>query len=234
MNINIVSTYEELSILASNLLLKEVSKNKAMNCCLATGGSPLGMYHKFVSEVQKKDIDVSQMIWTKLDEWLGMEASNESSCEYFIQKHILKPLHISSENYISINHQAENLEKECGRIHTRLEERPIDLCILGIGKNGHLGLNEPSDILQPYVHVTKLDQLSKQHEMLKHQKVEQGITLGLYEILQAKRILLLVAGEDKKEAFQAFMKKEIITQFPVSFLWLHKHVEVIVLKEITE
>ena len=107
----------------------------------------------------------------------------------------------------------------------------IDCCILGLGKNGHLGLNEPADELSPDAHVIQLDELSKHHDMLKGKKVEQGITLGLSELLNAKKILMLISGSGKAEILQRLMSKKVSTKLPASFLWLHNDVACLINKE---
>ena len=108
-------------------------------------------------------------------------------------------------------------------------EGPIDLCLLGLGLNGHLGLNEPAEHLSPSWHVTALSQDSLDHSMLEVSKVRPsfGLTLGMSDLLQSKHILLLVSGSHKKDALRKLFDKEITSFFPGSFLWLHTNVTVL-------
>jgi len=109
-------------------------------------------------------------------------------------------------------------------VRARLErEGPIDVCVLGLGTNGHIAMNEPAASLKPTVHVAKLTAETLGHSMLASSKKipSFGLTLGMTEILASREILLLVSGASKREPLQLFMRREITTLFPASFLWLH-------------
>lgn len=188
------------------------------------------MYEILTERIKKEAIDVSHLTFTKLDEWCGLSAEDDSTCEWFIQKYVIQPLNIKKEQLISFDNEAVDYLAEADRIHDLIMEKPIDCCILGLGKNGHLGLNEPAEELIANAHVIDLDELSKHHSMLKGKTVEQGITLGLYEILNAKKILMLISGQGKTEVFKRLMEKRITTSLPASFLWLHKDTECMINK----
>lgn len=232
MKITVVKSYDELSEVASNILLDEIKKKPDTQVCLATGSSPTGMYAKFVEQVHNQEINVDDVLWTKLDEWIGIDLENKSSCEYYIKEHILDPLQIKESSYLAFNTNAEDMNQELTRIQKALKIRPLDVCILGIGVNGHLGLNEPAMSLEAFSHIVELDEKSKSHPMLASQNVSGGITLGLSEIMHAKKIIFLVSGISKKEMFHKFMEKEISTMNPSSLLWLHPNVELIVEEDI--
>ena len=110
------------------------------------------------------------------------------------------------------------------------EQGPIDLCILGLGKNGHLGFNEPADELQPHCHIADLAVQSQQHSMILDSSIKptQGITLGMQEILSSKRILLLVSGSGKEEAKKKLLSGDITSQCPASLLWKRDNVDCLV------
>uniref|UniRef100_UPI0035937362 6-phosphogluconolactonase n=1 Tax=Pricia sp. TaxID=2268138 RepID=UPI0035937362 len=103
---------------------------------------------------------------------------------------------------------------------------PIDICILGLGKNGHIGFNEPAKTLTPFCHVAKLSEKSLQHSMANTMKPKPayGLTLGMADILRSKKIILLLTGSDKQDIIFKLLSKEITTQLPASFLWLHHDV----------
>ena len=187
---------------------------------------PEGAYTRFVEEAYRQQLDVSQVTFVKLDEWLGMPLTAKGTCESFLRQHVLKPLNISDKQFISFDSEGE-AAMTSERINTQIARRGgLDLCILGLGKNGHLGLNEPADKLEPSTHIAQLDEQTQTHEMLKEapSPVKQGITLGLKEILAAREILFLVAGGGKQEAFAELLTRKVTTQLPASFLWLHQHV----------
>lgn len=211
---------------ASELLLALIQRKPDAVICLATGASPLKTYQRFIEKVKAQHTDISRVTFVKLDEWVGLTPDNPATCEYFLQQEILQPLGISKENYISFAPEKAD-EQECKRVTDQISARGgIDLCVLGIGKNGHLGLNEPGESLRVSCHITPLDSLTQQHEMLKQAGVcvKQGITLGLKDILAAKSVMLLAIGEGKKAAFEAFRQRNVSTSLPASFLWLHPDV----------
>ena len=112
---------------------------------------------------------------------------------------------------------------------------PIDLCILGLGRNGHLGLNEPAASLKPDVHVAELDEQSQAHSMLQDSgaSVTRGMTIGLADILSAKEIMMLITGDGKEEVYQYLLAGEMSTRIPASFLHVHAQVATFVDQEIT-
>ena len=231
MKIEQLDNYEVMSRRGAEILFNEISNNPYANICLATGESPRRMYQLLVEMIHVNQLDVSHLTFTKLDEWCGLNAKDDSTCEWFIRHYVLEPLNIKEEQLISFNNDAADTESEAKRIHDLIDMHPIDCCILGLGKNGHLGLNEPADELIPDAHVIQLDELSKHHGMLKGKKVEQGITLGLSELLNAKKILMLISGSGKAEILQRLMSKKVSTKLPASFLWLHNDVACLINKE---
>jgi galactosamine-6-phosphate isomerase len=197
--------------------------------CLPTGHSPAGLYHQWVREVESKPELFRSLRVIKLDEWLGVSASDPVSCEHYLRTRILGPLAIDAPHYIAFDSEAADPSIECARINAELERRgPIDLCILGLGKNGHLGLNEPSLRLQPHCHVAQLSEETRQHSMFDDREVRptHGLTLGIGDILQARKIVLLITGEGKASAIARFFEGVVTTEVPATFLWLHHDVEV--------
>ncbi|NNE76048.1 MAG: galactosamine-6-phosphate isomerase, partial [Pricia sp.] len=143
------------------------------------------------------------------------------------QQNIAIPLDISAHRYISFASNPLFPEKECERIQKELlQEGPVDICILGLGRNGHIGFNEPSEYLHPHCHVAKLSQESLQHQMADTMEIKPsyGLTLGMADILQSKKIVLLLTGSNKGKVISQFLSKQITTQLPASFLWLHPNV----------
>ena len=223
-----VKNFDELSNDCARRMLECIKENPKANICLASGGSPELAYRLFAKQVIDENIDVHEMTVTKLDEWVNVSSESDVSCEKYIRDRIVKPLGINDENFISFLPDAKDSEKEAQKVEKALEEKPIDLCILGFGKNGHLGLNEPSDYLTPYAHVINLDEKTKTHPMLQGNPVEKGMTIGMKNILDAKEVVLLMSGEDKQDLFEAFMEKKISTHLPASFLWLHNNLKIVV------
>lgn len=217
-------SFEELSKRSAEVMIDCVIKKPEALFCIATGSSPSRAYEIFVELVDKRQINVQKLRILKLDEWWKVNAKDPSTCENFIQTKIIKPLNITSQNYISFDSETSDADAECSRISKIIHEQgPIDLCILGMGKNGHLGLNEPGGSLTPFSHVVKLDKKTKTHEMLKKTNVtiNYGMTIGIADIIASQKVLFLVTGDEKNVSFNTFLKQEVRTDLPASILWLH-------------
>ena len=135
--------------------------------CPATGATPLLTYHYLVEKIHQQQVDVSQLTFVKLDEWVDLPLTMPGTCETFLQQHIVQPLGLREDQLISFRSEEIN-ETECERVTNLIARKGgLDLCVLGLGKNGHLGLNEPGESLQPACHISQLDARTQQHEMLK-------------------------------------------------------------------
>lgn len=224
MQIKIVNSYNELSHLAKEHILQSLETKPNLLFCAATGNSPTATYQHLAEEHQKDPNLFSKLRVLKLDEWGGIDPVEKGSCESYLQKYLLQPLQISGERYIGLKSNTENPQKECKRISSFLaEEGPIDLCVLGLGSNGHLALNEPAEFLQAQCHVAELSPSSLKHKMTTgmKQKPAYGLTLGMADILQSKKILILITGKGKSALVQQLLSGKINSQLPASFLWLH-------------
>lgn len=234
MDIHTFDNYGRMSAHAAKIVLDELERKKSLMLCAATGNSPTGTYQLLAEAHLDRPEFFDGLHVLKLDEWGGLSEDHPSSCEHYLQKHLIKPLEIPSGRYTGFDPNPKNPEKECKRVQLLIGKKgSIDLCILGLGKNGHIGFNEPADSLQPFCHVAQLSEESKEHGMVKEltQKPDYGMTLGMHNILSAKRIILLVCGDGKEEAVAMLRKKTISTRFPVTFLWLHPHVECLWVKQ---
>jgi galactosamine-6-phosphate isomerase len=219
------NSLEELNDKVSDFVIDELQKNKTALVCAATGNSPTGMYKKLAEK--KERIDVTNLRFVKLDEWYGPAMDNPGTCEYYLQQHLIQPLNIQPEQYTAFTSNAPDPAGECERIQRYLTENgPIDLCILGIGKNGHIAFNEPSTELNAGVHIAQLTPETLQHGMAKiiDTKLEYGLTLGMADILQSKLIILMVNGPHKRDILNNLLTSNISTHLPASFLWLHPNV----------
>lgn len=226
--------YEEMSKAAAEVMRTCIDKNPNAVIVIATGHSPQLAYDIWVKGLLEDHVDLSGVTFVKLDEWQGLDATDEATCEYFIRKRILDPLHISEEQYLHFDTEATDVEAECARIEKEYNNLPkVDLVILGIGMNGHLGLNEPSTELIGPAHSISLDKKTKTHEMLCHtkQNVEYGVTLGMENLFKGEEILLLADGAEKTKGLNYFLNDKITTEVPVSLLKLHPNCKCIINKE---
>lgn len=215
---------------ALELVLEEVQKNSKLLLCTATGNSPRLLYQNMAKESQGNISLFQKMRVIPLDEWIGLPTL-EGSCHQYINENILTPLKISTGRYFAFNSNAKQLEKECKRIQVILTENgPIDLCILGLGKNGHLGFNEPANELEAYCHISRLSSESQTHNMIDNIELKptKGLTLGMQDILSARKIILMVSGKGKEVAIEKLLSKKITNDCPATWLWQHDNVNCLI------
>jgi galactosamine-6-phosphate isomerase len=225
MNTEIFESFEALSVRAADVMEEAVKANLQAHFCLATGASPLGCYREITRRITQQNLDLSASTITKLDEWLGIPMAHPGTCETFLRNEVLLPWRIKAENYISFNGDAEDPRAECTRIQSQLEKLPVfDVCVLGIGPNGHLGLNEPAEELSLRPHVSTLAPTTRRHPMLGDTELDAGMTMGLGTIMSSRHVLLLIVGESKQDAWRRLQERLISTQLPASFLHLHPNV----------
>lgn len=226
MRIRHFSDYEALSAEAARLFREAIAGQQSPVACLATGHSPRGLYRHLAASGSK----YSHLNIVKLDEWLGLPADHPGSCETYLRQEVLEPLSIPDSKFFGFQSNPADTDAECRRMQgelTRLGQ--LDVCVLGIGKNGHLAMNEPAPVLQPHCHRARLAPGTQQHAMLAGSEITitEGLTLGMADVLHARLVLLLVSGPGKEEAFRRLQNPVVTTDLPASFLWLHPNVEVL-------
>ena len=230
MNIQYFEHAETMSHRAAQFVLEAVRRKPDALLCTATGSSPKKLYQILKEEGQQDSALFQKTRIIPLDEWIGLPTP-KGSCNAYIEEHVLRPLQISEERYFGFNVASEHLERECNRIHELLnKEGPIDICILGLGKNGHLGFNEPANRLQPHCHIANLAPQSQEHRMIDSNAIKptKGLTLGMQDILAAKKIILVVCGEDKELATTQLLLGNITNDCPATWLWKHHNVECLI------
>lgn len=231
MHITHCKSYVQLSNLAATMVLDELSKKQDLLICTATGHSPTGLYQQLGAQALKNGALFKSIRIIKLDEWGGIPMDDDITCESYLKKNLLTPLKVDTDRYISFNTNAENISIECERIQKTLKEKgPIDICILGLGANGHIGFNEPASFLQPDCHQAVLSPQSLSHQMIEsaQNKPTYGLTLGIKNILDSKKIILLITGANKHQVTKQLLSKKVTTQLPASLLWLHPYVECLI------
>lgn len=228
-SIEVISTedYERLSGRAADLIAGAVVAEPELLFCAATGSTPTRTYQLLADKRNRRPGMFDRMRVIKLDEWGGVAMDDPSTCETYLQQNLVGPLHVSADRYVSFQSCPVVPEEECGRIRRLLRrEGPIDLCLLGLGVNGHLGLNEPGETLNPFAHVAELSPTSLAHPMAHKARgtIRHGLTLGMADIMQSRKVLLLVSGRHKREQLRRLLSGTISSRFPASFLWMHADV----------
>ncbi len=224
MKVKRLGNHETMSQAAAGWIAREVRRNPGLLICLATGETPARTYELVGERARKSPALFQHARVLKLDEWGGLPKGDPGSCEAYLQQRVVGPWRISRRRFAGFEDGPGRAKSECKRIHGWLARNgPIDICVLGLGRNGHLGLNEPGSVLCPVAHRAALTQESRAHSMLAHAtaKPDYGLTLGMAEILGARQILLLVSGGHKRQPLRRLLRGEISTQFPASLLCLH-------------
>jgi galactosamine-6-phosphate isomerase len=229
--------YESMSQYACQVLTEEMRHRPDLLLCAAAGSSPRRAYvllgEAEASRCKIPDTEkplLKRLRVLKVDEWGGLAMEDPASCDADLRKHLIAPLRVSSDRYAGFRGDAPDPDAECHRVGEWLAQNgPIDLCVLGVGTNGHIAMNEPADALLPQPHVATLAPASLQHKMLRGagKMPGYGLTLGMADILHSRKILLLVSGTSKRDVLEKFRARTVSTLLPVSFLWLHPDVTVI-------
>ena len=210
-------------------LLKEKLAQGAKTLGLATGSSPIEFYKQIVAS----DLDFSELTSVNLDEYVGLSEDNPQSYRYFMNEQLFhkKPF---KESFLP-NGVAEDAEAEVERYNQVLADHPVDLQILGIGINGHIGFNEPGTSFDSTVHIVDLEQSTIEANARFFDKIEdvptQAFSMGIRNILDAKCIILFAYGASKAQAIAGTVQGEVTESLPASALQRHEDVVIIADKE---
>jgi galactosamine-6-phosphate isomerase len=222
--------YEEMSKAAAACVIEVLARKHDAVLCAATGNSPIGLYRELAHAAQMDPGLFAAVRIVKLDEWLGVPPDHPASCEHYLRSNVIEPLRISSDRYLAFRPDAADPLQECARVQAGLDRRGLDVCILGVGANGHIGLNEPASELEIGCHVALLTDETRQHGMLADLETRpvRGLTLGIGDILRARKIVLLITGRSKERAFSGLLTAKLTSALPASLLALHDDVDVFV------
>lgn len=237
MKIVIEENYEDLSKVIADLLEEEIRRDKDIVLGLATGSTMKGMYRELVKKYEEEELDFSNIKTFNLDEYIGIEADDPGSYRYYMEENFFKHVNIKKENAIVPNGNASDLNKYGEDYDTIIKNAGgIDIQILGVGTNGHIGFNEPDKKLSSRTTVVELTQSTIDDNSRFFNSIEEmpktAITMGIGGILKAKKIILLANGIKKYEAIHKLLNEDIIyTEFPLSFLKAHPDVTIIIDKE---
>lgn len=224
MKVKIWGNHEAMSQAAAGWIARELGRDPRLLICLATGDTPARTYELLGVRARKSPALFDHLRVLKLDEWGGLPLGDPGSCETYLQQRVIRSWGVSQRRFVGFAAGPAQPKSECKRIRNWLARNgPIGLCVLGLGRNGHLGLNEPGSMLCPVAHRAVLSEETRAHSMLAHTivKPDYGLTLGMAEVLEAARILLLVSGAHKRQPLKRLLRGEISTQFPASLLCLH-------------
>lgn len=227
-----VGSYEKMSRSAANIISAQVIIKPDCVLGLATGSSPLGTYRQLVEWYRKGDIDFSGVTTVNLDEYIGLNGQNPQSYRYFMNQNLFSRVNIPLKNTFVPNGCAANPANECAAYDREIQRLGgIDLQLLGIGLDGHIGFNEPDDYFVKNTHVVDLHEstvaANARFFKSKSEVPRQAITMGMISILQAKKILLIASGPEKSKILNQAFYGPITPKIPASILQLHPDITVI-------
>ena len=235
MQIRISDTYKIMSKLCVTDLLDTLEDIKEPLICTASGDTPKGMYEELVKQVREKNIDISNWHFISLDEWEGMNGKDEGSCRYHLDNQLFRPLEIADEKIIFFDGRSKNLQAECDGIEDYIQLMGgIDVAILGLGMNGHIGMNEPGTPVNSYSHIADIDETTQavgQKYFTAETKIAKGLTLGIGTLREAHQIMLLANGGKKAEIVLKVLGEDATTKIPATLITEHEKICVYLDKE---
>jgi glucosamine-6-phosphate deaminase len=235
----IISTenYADMSLQSGKILADKIRSNPEITLGLATGSTPKGLYDYLIKDHQENGTSYKKVKSVNLDEYIGLPFNDINSYRYFMRHNLFDHIDISEHLTHIPNGSPSNLVDECVRYeHLIMEIGGVDLQILGIGQNGHIGFNEPGTSFHSRTHIVTLSQNTREANSRFFNSLEEvpthAITMGIATILDSKEIFLLASGEAKAEALARLLKEEGISEdFPASALKQHKNVTIIADKD---
>ena len=221
-----VRDYQDMSRKAANVLSAQIILKPNSVLGLATGSTPIGLYDQLVDWYGKGDLDFALVKTVNLDEYVGLPAYNDQSYRYFMEKHLYSRVNLNPQNVNIPNGMNADTNAECIRYEKVINDLGgIDLQLLGIGNNGHIGFNEPDNLFYRKTHVVDLTESTIEANKRFFEDVSmvprQAITMGIGTIMQAKKIVMIANGEGKAQIIKEAFSKEINPHIPASILQLH-------------
>ena len=224
--------YKDMSRKAANIISAQVIMKPNCVLGLATGSTPLGTYDQLGEWYNKGDLDFSEVTTVNLDEYKGLPRTNDQSYYYFMHQHLFDRVNIDPERTNVPNGMEPDAEKECGRYEELIRSLGgVDLQLLGLGHNGHIGFNEPGEAFEKETHCVDLTEstieANKRFFASADDVPKQAYTMGIKTIMQAKKILIVVNGENKADIVERAFFGPVTPEVPASILQLHNDVTLV-------
>ena len=224
--------YNDLSRKAANIISAQIIMKPNCVLGLATGSSPIGTYKQLVDWYKKGDLDFREVHTVNLDEYKGLGGDNKESYRFFMNSNLFDQVNIDKQNTNVPNGLATDAEADCDRYNKLIRQLGgIDLQLLGIGHNGHIGFNEPEEAFEKETHLVTLTESTIEANARLCDKQEEGpryaFTMGIKSIMQAKKILIIASGEDKAQIMRDAFFGPVTPQIPASILQIHNDLTIV-------
>ncbi|MFD0792862.1 6-phosphogluconolactonase [Mucilaginibacter litoreus] len=222
MKVSVYPGYGAMSEAAAEIVAKQLAEKPDSVFVFPSGDSPTGMLQYLVEWANESRIDLTKATIIGLDEWVGMDENDQGSCKYYLKHNFFDKLNKKLTNVKLFNAKADDLEAECEEMNKFIDSKGgLDVMIVGIGMNGHLGLNEPGTPFDLYAHCSQLDPVTVQVGQKYFEQetaLTKGITLGLKHLAEAKNSVLIAAGAKKADIIAQSLQGQVTTQVPASIL----------------
>lgn len=239
MKLIVCDTYTEMSQKAGEIIADIIKENPNAKLGLATGSTPIGTYQDLVKKYEDGKLDFSKVSTVNLDEYVGIDATNPQSYQYFMNDNLFDHVNIDKDN-THLPKQDGSLEESAKKYDELLEDfGKRDVQVLGIGPNGHIAFNEPADKLNMHTSIINLAEetieANSRFFESKDDVPKQALSMGMADIFNSKTLLVLASGKNKHQAVEKLLNEnKIDTHFPVSFISLHPNCYLLVDKDAYE
>lgn len=222
MHLILAKDYDALSEKTATLMIDFIKTTPNATVCLTSGDTPNGVYRALVKRIKEENLNIDNCFFVGLDEWVGLDRFDDGSCGSSVFREFIAPLGIPINQYHFFDGKAENLALECQKMDAIIAAKGgIDLMLVGLGTNGHIGLNEPGYSWKLRSHVSDLEEVTKTvgQKYFKNSTIlSQGITLGLQYFQDAKLAILIANGPNKAEAVKTAITAEASEDFPATIV----------------
>ncbi len=222
MKIQVIKDYPALCKATAQLLVDYIKSKKNPLICLASGHTPIGVFQELEKEIKDNKLDISGCTFLSLDEWIGIDPNDTGSCLTMLKKDCFEPLHIQPHQVEFFDVQVPDLDQECKRVNSFIELRGgLDIMLVGVGTNGHIGMNEPGTSFDSYAHTGPLAEETKlvgQKYFQKATVLSRGITLGLKHLREAKLPIVMASGVEKTAIMAKGLSVKPSEEIPVSIV----------------
>ncbi|MDF2698682.1 MAG: glucosamine-6-phosphate deaminase [Haloplasmataceae bacterium] len=230
MKIKVFDNYEELSKNAALEIINQVKSNPESVIGFATGSSPMGLYNELINDYKLNNTSYRNILSFNLDEYFGIDRNHSQSYYHFMHTNLFKHIDIDDKNVNIPSGYTNNVKLECEAYNKKLDKNPIDVQILGIGRNGHIGFNEPGTKFDSVTHQVELDENTRIDNARFFSSLEevptQAVTMGIKNILNSKKVILIASGENKADAVYSMINGPVDQSCPASALQMHDNVVV--------
>jgi len=225
MELKIYKDYNELSAAAAAMIIDCVKNKPEALLCFATGDSPKLAYEIVADRAVKEKVDFGQCFIIGLDEWMGVPPTNTGSCHWFLHEYLFNPIGIDPSQ-VHLFNAIGNVNDECKKMNKLIAANGIDLMVVGVGMNGHIGFNEPGTDVNSLVHVATLDEITRtvgQKYFQDKVEITKGFTVGLKQVMEAETLVMMANGKKKAPVIKRAVEETVSNDFPATFVQQHKN-----------